>query len=48
MSLVMKSLLELGIKSCNGNDVYRESYVVTSNDYGLVNLLIGSSKVSEI
>ena len=28
--------------SCDGNDVYRESYVLTTNDYGLVNLKIGS------
>jgi hypothetical protein len=28
--------------SCNGNNVYRESYIVTTNDYGLVNLNIGS------
>lgn len=35
-------LINIFKDSCNGNDVYRESYVVTSNDYGLVNLQIGS------
>lgn len=35
-------LINIFKDSCSGNDVYRESYVVTSNDYGLVNLQIGS------
>ena len=28
--------------SCGGNGVYRESFIVTSNDYGLINLNIGN------
>ena len=29
--------------SCNGNNVYRETFVVTSNDYGLINLNVGEA-----
>ncbi len=31
--------------SCNGNNVYRETFVVTSNDYGLINLNVGEGQM---
>lgn len=35
-------LINIFQDSCNGNDVYRESFIVSTNDYGLINLEIGS------
>ena len=34
-------MINLFQDSCNGNNIYRESFVVTSNNYGLINLNIG-------
>ena len=34
-------MINLFQDSCNGNNIYRESFVVISNNYGLINLNIG-------
>ena len=31
--------------SCNGNNVYRETFLVNSNDYGLINLNVGEGQM---
>ena len=38
-------MINIYMDSCNGNNVYRETFVVTSNDYGLINLNVGEGQV---